>query len=96
MSNKIYEDVVRAIALLNKTRDAEYCLAYAPSITEHSVFIWPATGNHTVWHDIALFCYSFDQFAYPTTEVVEGVERLVFKACIWSEAFRNSCNGSSI
>lgn len=96
MNNKIYEDVEMAIALLNKTRDAEYQLAYAPSITENDVFIWPATDNHTVWHDIALFCYSFDQYAYPTTEVIDGVERFVFRACIWSAIFENSNDGSSI
>ena len=83
MNNKIREDVERAIALLNKLRLEEYRLDYAISCGGLSVYIWPKTGNYTVWHDIALFCYSFDQYAFLTTEEVNGEERLVFKACIW-------------
>ena len=83
MNNKIYQKVEQSIAFINETSNEEYRLDYAISITGYDVYIWPKTGNHTVWHDIALFCYSFDEYAYPTTKEVNGEERLVFKASIW-------------
>lgn len=83
MNNKIYQKVDQSIAFINEMRNEEYWFDYSISMTAHTVYIWPKTENYTVWHDIALFCYSFDQYAYPSTEEVNGVERLVFKASIW-------------
>lgn len=76
--NKLY-DVESAIFYMNKLRDKEYAIATCRSITEHSLYVWPATGNHTVWHDIALFAFSVDEYAHPHYLEVNGENRVVYE-----------------
>lgn len=72
--------VIEALRLLNQIRDEEYRFKWELSITGHNIHIWPASDDHTVWKDIALFASHVDEFAYPSIEETCEGKRIVYRA----------------
>ena len=77
------KELESALVNINKLRDAEYSFAWRRTITENGLYIWPATGNHTVWRDIALFACSVDEYAHPVITEINGVEDIVFEVFVY-------------
>lgn len=80
MKSKLLE-VESALVHINKLRDKEYAFAWKRKITEHGIYVWPATGNHTVWREIIFFAYGFDEYAHPV--YLDEEKELVFEIGIY-------------
>lgn len=80
MKSKVLE-VESALVHINKLRDKEYAFAWKRTITENGIYIWPATGNHTVWREIASFAYSIDEYAHPV--YLNEEQEIVFEIFIY-------------
>lgn len=79
MRKEFLENLESLLVHANMLRDEEYAFSWQRSPAECNLYVWPATGNHTVWKDIASLAQAIDSHPYPdNVELVDGTTQLVY------------------
>lgn len=84
MNNELVLNLESLLVAMNQCRGAEWAFAWQRAKYTPCIYIWPATGNHTVWADIMQLALSVDDFAHPElVELVDGRKELVISVDVY-------------